>query len=56
MDRVRHGPDISTDTTTDPNIFDDIITPNSEPWVKRLHPKDPTEIPTSTQSQPTIHQ
>ena len=35
---------------TDPNRVDDITTYNSEPRVKRLHPTDPTRIPTSTQS------
>ena len=49
MERVRHGPDISTDTTTDPNQVDDITTSNLEPQVKRLFPMDPTQIPTSTQ-------
>ena len=34
MERVRHGPDISIDTTTDPNRFDDIKTSTSEPRVK----------------------
>ena len=29
MERVRHGPDISTDTTTDPNRVNDITTSNS---------------------------
>ena len=50
MERVRHGLEISTDTATDPNRIDDITTFTSEPWVKRLHPTDPTQIPTSTQS------
>ena len=30
MERVRHGLDISNDTTTDPNRFDDITTSTSE--------------------------
>ena len=42
MERVRHGPDISTDTTTDPNRVDGITTSTSEPRVKRLCPIDPT--------------
>ena len=50
MDRVRHGLDISTDTVTDPNIVDDRKTSSLEPQVKWLHPIDPTQIPTSTQS------
>ena len=50
MERVRHRPDISADTVTDPNRVDDITTSTSEPWVKRLHPMDPTQVPTSTQS------
>ena len=50
MDRVRHGPDISIDPTTDPNTVDDITTSSSAPQVKRLRPTDPTEILTSTQS------
>ena len=48
MDRVRHGPDIYTDTSTDPNIVGDKTTSSSEPQVKRLHPMNPTQIPTST--------
>ena len=47
---MRHGLDISIDTMTDPNIFDDIKTSSSEPWVKQLRPMDPTQIPTSTRS------
>ena len=31
MERVRHGPEISTDTVTDPNRVDDITTSTSEP-------------------------
>ena len=50
MDRVRHGPYISIDITLDRNRVDEIKTSSSEPWVKRLHPTDPTQIPTSTQS------
>ena len=50
MERVRHGPKISTDTATDPNRVDDITTSTSEPRVKRLRPTNPTQIPTSTQS------
>ena len=50
MDRVRHGPDISTDTATDPNRFNGITNSTSEPWVKRLRPTDPTQVSTSTQS------
>ena len=50
MERVRHGLEISTDTTTDPNIVDNITTSSSEPRVKRLCPTDPTQVPTSTQS------
>ena len=50
MERLRHGPDISTDTATDPNRVDDITTSTSEPRVKRLRPTDPTQVPTSTQS------
>ena len=49
MERVRHGPDISTDTVTDPNRVDDITTSTSEPRVKQLRPTDPTQFPTSTQ-------
>ena len=45
MDRVRHGPDISTDTMIDPNTVDDKKTYSSEPWGKQLHPRDPTQIP-----------
>ena len=48
MERVRHGPDTSTDTATDPNRVDDITTSTSEPGVKQLRPTDPTQIPTST--------
>ena len=29
MERVRHGPDLSTDTATDPNRVDDITTSTS---------------------------
>ena len=50
MERVRHGLDISTDSASDPNRVDDITTYTSKPWVKRLHPMDPTQVPTSTQS------
>ena len=50
MERVRDGPDISTDTVTDPNRFDDITTSTSEPQVKRLPPMNPTQVPTSKQS------
>ena len=50
MERVRHGPYISTDTATNPNRVDDIKTSTSVPRVKRLHPMNPTQIPTSTQS------
>ena len=50
MERVRHGPYISTDTATDPNRVDNIKTSSSEPRVKQLHPTNPTQIPTSTQS------
>ena len=50
MERVRHGPDISTDTTSDPNRVDDIKTYTSKPRVKRLRLMDPTQIPTSKQS------
>ena len=42
MDKVRHGPEIYTDTVTDPNTIDDRTTSSLEPWVKRLHPMDPT--------------
>ena len=31
MERVRHGPDISTDTVSDPNRVDNITTSTSEP-------------------------
>ena len=48
MDRVRHGPDISTNTVTNPNGVYDIKTSSSEPLVKRLCPIGPTQIPTST--------
>ena len=48
MERVRHGPDISTDTATDPNRVDDMTTSTSEPCVNWLHPMDPTPIPMST--------
>ena len=34
MERVRHGPRISTDTTTNHNIVDDITTSTLEPRVK----------------------
>ena len=50
MERMRHGTYISTDTMTNPNRVDDITTSTSEPWVKRLHPMDPTQVPTSKQS------
>ena len=50
MERVRHGPDISNDTATDPNKVYDMKTSTSEPWVKQLCPMDATQIPTSTQS------
>ena len=50
MERVRHGPDISTDTTIDPNRVDNITTYTSEPQVKQLCPTYPTQIPTSKQS------
>ena len=42
MERVRHGPDISTDIATDPNRFYEIKTSTSKPQVKRLRPTDPT--------------
>ena len=48
MERVRHGLDISTDTVTDPNTVDERKNSSSKPLVKRLHPMDPTQIPTST--------
>ena len=47
MERVRHDPNISIDTTTDPNIIDDRTTSSCKPRVKRLHPTDPNKIPTS---------
>ena len=50
MDLVRHGPDISINPATDPNAVDDITTSSLAPQVKWLHPIDPTQIPTSTQS------
>ena len=50
LERVRHGLEISTDTTSDPNRVDDIKTSTSEPRVKRLRPTDLTQIPASTQS------
>ena len=50
MDRVRHGIEISTNTVANTNRFDDITTSTSEPRVKRFHPMDPTQVPTSTQS------
>ena len=56
MERVRHVPDISTDTVTNPNRVDEITTSTSEPQVKRLRPTNPTQVPTSTQSPTTIHQ
>ena len=34
MDRMRHGPNISTDTTTDTNIVDDRKTSSSDPRVR----------------------
>ena len=48
MERVRHGPNISTDTVSNPNRVDDITTSTSEPRVKRLHPMDPTQVQIST--------
>ena len=48
MDRVRHAADISTDPATDPNTVDDRKTSSSTPQMNRLHPMDPTQIPTST--------
>ena len=48
MERVRHGPNLSIDIASDPNIVDDITNSSSEPQVKQLHPIDPTQIPTST--------
>ena len=48
MDRVRHGPDISTDPASDPNTVDDRTTSSSAPQVKCLRPMEPTQIPTST--------
>ena len=48
MDKVRHGPYISTNTVNDPNTVDDITTYSSEPWVKQLRARDPTQIPKST--------
>ena len=48
MERVRHGPEISTNTTTDPNRVDDIKTSTLEPRVQWLCPTDPTQVPTST--------
>ena len=50
MERMRHGPDISTNIATNPNKFDDITTSTSEPRVKRLRPMEHTQIPISTQS------
>ena len=50
MERVRHGPEISSDTTFDPNRVDDITNSTSEPQVKRLRPTNPTQVLTSTQS------
>ena len=50
MERVRHGPEFSTDIATNPKRVDDLKTSTLEPWVKRLRPMDPTQIPTSTQS------
>ena len=50
MERVRHGPYIYTDAAINRNRVGDIKTSSSEPQVKRLHPMDPTQIPTSTQS------
>ena len=49
MERVRHGPEISTDTANDPNRVDDMTTSTSEPQVKRLRPTDPTQVTISTQ-------
>ena len=46
MERVRHGPDISTDSASDPNRVDDITTYTLEPRVKRSRPTDPTQVPT----------
>ena len=48
MERVRHGPNISTDTMTDPNRVDDMKSSTLEPRVKQLCPIDPTQVPTST--------
>jgi len=50
MDRMRHGPEISTDPPTDLSTVDDITTSSSTPQVKRLHPMDPAQIPATTQS------
>ena len=50
MERVRHGPDVSTDTASNPNRVDDITTSTSEPRVKRLRPMNQNQVPTSTQS------
>ena len=49
MERVRHGPDISTNNTSNPNRVDDITTSTLEPPMKRLRPMDPTKFPRSTQ-------
>ena len=43
MERVRHGPDISTDIAIDPNRVDDIKTSTSKSWVKWLRPMDLTQ-------------
>ena len=50
MERVRHGPNISIDTATNPNRVDGITNSTSEPRVKQLHPMDPNQVPTSTHS------
>ena len=50
MERVRHGPDIFTNTASNPNRVDGITTSTSKPRVKWLRPTYPTQIPTSTQS------
>ena len=55
MGRVRHGPDISTDTASDPNKFDDITTSTLEPRVKQLRPMDPTSTQSPTNNPSTSH-
>ena len=50
MERVIHGPYISTNIVSDPNRVDDITNSTLKPRVKQLHPTDPTQVPTSTQS------